>query len=133
MFVRWQKRVRRQPAFGGMWKLVEGKLIRPPADTHWAAILVESRRIGGRPRQHHVAYLGGICQSAIDLEIPHQRAYFWLRVIGRLDQLGNQVTPEQRRMIEARIAAKVAPPTGDDLVQINASREQYGLPPMELR
>ncbi len=125
MFVRWQKRVRRSPAFG-MWKSI------PPApDTHWAEILVESRRIGGRPRQRHVTYLGGICQSAIDLEIPHQRGYFWSRVIGRLDQLGNRVTSEQRRMIEARIAAKVTPPTGDDLVQINASREQYGFPPIE--
>ena len=51
----------------------------------------------------------------------------------RLNQLGNQVTPEQRRKIEARIAAKVRPPTGEELAQINASRERVGLPPLEPR
>ena len=123
--------MRRRPAFGGMWTWVDGKSFPPPADTHWAASLVESRRVDGKPRQRHVAYLGGICQSAIDLEISHQRAYFWSRVSGCLDDLGNQVTPEQRRKIEAQIAAKVPPATGEGLAHINVLREQSGLPPME--
>ena len=63
MFVRWQKRKRKSRAFGGG---------RDRADTHWAAILAESARVNGKPTQQHVAYLGGITDSAI--EIAAQRA-----------------------------------------------------------
>ena len=63
MFVRWQKRKRKSRAFGGG---------RDRADTHWAAILAESTRVDGKPTQQHVAYLGGITDSAI--EIAAQRA-----------------------------------------------------------
>ena len=122
MFVRWQKRARRRAAFGQY----------RAADTHWAASLVESRRIDGKPRQRHVAYLSGICQSAIDLDTPHQRGHFWVRVVGRLDQLANQITPEQRRKIETQIAAKVTSPTSEDIEQINASLAGYGFPPIGL-
>lgn len=93
---------------------------------------MESRRVDGKPRQRHVAYLGGICQSAIDLDTPYQRGHFWVRVVGRLDQLANQITPEQRRKIETQIAAKVTPPTSEDIEQINASLEGYGFPPIGL-
>jgi hypothetical protein len=34
-------------------------------DVHWAAIIVESVRVDGKPTQRHVAYLGGITESAI--------------------------------------------------------------------
>jgi hypothetical protein len=75
MFVRWQKRQRRVRAFGR----------RTGPDTHWAAILVESVRAAGEPTQRHIAYLGGITESAIKL--PAQRAFFWQKVVQRLDQL----------------------------------------------
>ena len=57
MFVRWQTRTRRARAFGR----------DPNTDTHWAAILAESSRIDGKPTQRHIAYLGGITESAIEL------------------------------------------------------------------
>ena len=65
MFVRWQTRERRNRAFGGD---------KGPG-MHWSAILVEGQRIDGKPVQRHVAYLGGITESAI--ELPAQRAFFW--------------------------------------------------------
>jgi hypothetical protein len=60
MFVRWQKRQRKRRVFGG-----EGP------DMHWAAILSESERVDGKPVQRHIAYLGGLTESAI--ELPAQR------------------------------------------------------------
>jgi hypothetical protein len=36
-------------------------------DVHWAAVLVEGARVKGKPVQHHIAYLGGITESAIEI------------------------------------------------------------------
>ena len=96
MFVRWQKRKRKSRAFGGG---------RDRADTHWAAILAESARVDGKPTQQHVAYLGGITDSAI--EIAAQRAFFWREVMRQLDQLANRVLKDNRTQIEEAIAKKV--------------------------
>ena len=96
MFVRWQKRKRKSRAFGGG---------RDRADTHWAAILAESARVNGKPTQQHVAYLGGITDSAI--EIAAQRAFFWREVMRQLDQLANRVSKDNRTQIEEAIAKKV--------------------------
>ena len=62
MFIRWQKRIKGL-AWPWGWR---------GTDTHWAAILVESLRIDGKPTQKHIAYLGGIIESAI--EHPANRA-----------------------------------------------------------
>ena len=99
MFVRWQSRKRRRPQFG----------IGRKSDIHWAAILVEAVRIKGRPTQRHVAYLGGITESAI--EIIHQRGWFWAGVFEILDRLGNRISPPDRRLIEASIGKRVRCPT----------------------
>src|SRR6476469_1909996 len=94
MFVRWQKRTRRSRALG-----------RDPrrTDTHGAAILAESSRVDGKPTQRHIAYLGGITESAI--ELPAQRAFFWKEVTQQLDELA--VSKDDRARIEAAVEAKV--------------------------
>src|SRR5215471_963005 len=111
MYVRWQSRKRQAPAFGG-WsgdvrdkrgKTVYNKRGIPlrtrkradgsvGQDVRWRAMLVESVRVDGQPRQRHVAWLGSITESQID--IVHQRRYFWDSVLDRLDKLGNRVSPE---------------------------------------
>jgi hypothetical protein len=115
MSVRWQKRKRRKPAFG-----YQGDQIEDPTapygfvcslrstnkqDTHWVAVLIESVRVDGRPRQRHVAYLDGIADSAI--EITAQRAWFWQHVMLRLDRLANRIPNDDRPHVEAAIAVEV--------------------------
>jgi hypothetical protein len=95
MFVRWQRRKRRFRAFGG----------GHGTDAHWAAILVESVRVDGKPRQQHIGYLGGITDSAN--EITFQRAFFWEQVMQRLDDLANRIRGEDRKRVEEAIAKKV--------------------------
>jgi hypothetical protein len=68
-------------------------------------ILVESVRADSKPRQRHVAYLGGITESAI--QITAQRRYFWEAVLDGLDRLHNRMSIADRRKIEAAIALKV--------------------------
>jgi hypothetical protein len=122
MFIRWQKRKRNRPKFGplghdlrdeyGADYLRDGRgcLLRVRADTDeldvaWSVILVESVRVDGKPRQRHVAYLGGITESAI--QITAQRLYFWEAVLDGLDRLHNRMSIADRRKIEAAIALKV--------------------------
>lgn len=121
MFVRWQKRKRISPAFGGFghqiedaaarYKFVNTRRATNEQDVHWAVILVESVRVDGKPRQRHVAYVGGITESAIEIDI--QRCHFWDQISARLDALGNQMTTADREKIEAAIAEKVPRPTPD--------------------
>jgi hypothetical protein len=65
------------------------------------AVLVESVRVGGKPRQMHIAFLGSM---SIDRSDMHR---FWREVTARLDQLGNRVGPEDRDRLLASIAERV--------------------------
>jgi hypothetical protein len=116
MFVRWQKRKRKSRAFGGG---------RRDTDTHWAAILAESVRVDGEPTQQHVAYLGGITDSAI--EISAQRAYFWASVAQQLDRLANRISKDARARIEDAIEKKVPRLTRKEFDQCLARRAALGL------
>src|SRR5262245_45086465 len=82
MYVRWQKRNLRDGGFS------------------LNAVLVENRRVNGKPVQHHVAYLGSINRAKDDRAM---RVYFWDHITKRLDEL--QIV--ERRKIEAAIAKKV--------------------------
>jgi hypothetical protein len=95
MFVRWQKRKRNSRAFG------RGRV----TDTHWAASLVESVRVDGKPTQRHVAYLTGITDSGI--EIAAQRAFFWQKATEQLDRLANRISKDDRARIEDLIEKRV--------------------------
>src|SRR5262245_42285045 len=105
MYLRWQSRYRDRSKFFGhrLGRRVD------EGDVHRAAIIVESVRIAGKPTQRHVAYLGGITDSAI--AIIHQRCWFWDEVKKRLDHLGNRMSPQDRERIEAAVATKVPRPT----------------------
>jgi hypothetical protein len=98
MFVRWQSRVR---AERNEWAL------RQVGDTTWNAILVESVRVNGKPRQSLVAYLGSF--STRQAKSSAQRVYTWEHMLERLDRLSNRITPKDRKKIEAAIASKLGP------------------------
>ena len=91
--------MRQQPGIGPRHGEVVGH------DVRWTAVVVESVRVGGKPRERHVALLASITESGID--IAHQRRYFWDAVHNRLDQLGDRMSIDDRRSIEAAIAHKV--------------------------
>jgi hypothetical protein len=106
MFIRWQSRERSWPQFG-VWHDENGE--RRPDDTHHRAILVEAVRVNGKPVQRHIAYLGGITESAIS--VPVQRCYFWDHITDQFDKLGKKISPADRKRLEKAIAAKVPRPT----------------------
>jgi hypothetical protein len=117
MFIRWQSRKRGSPAFGPSAR-IRGRVVRADTrklDVHWAAILVQAVRVDGNPKQEHVAYLGGITETAI--EIQPQRCYFWEGVTECLDKLSGRITPDERMRIEQSIAERVPLPTGVEFKQ----------------
>ena len=99
MFIRWQKY--RSVA---LWH--RGK----PPITRVKAILVETVRIDGKPRQKHVAFIASY--EANKLDQISTRSTFWRDARQRLDQIGNQTTPADRSKVEAALAQRVPPTTG---------------------
>ncbi len=93
-------------------------------DVHWAAILVESYRENGKPRQRHIAYLGGITESGA--AIVNQRGFFWVDVMEKLDRMPNRLSEVERATIEAKIAEKVPPLTETEIEGCLRSLEKYG-------
>ena len=110
MFVRWQ-----------WWGQRRRKTVRyywsQPADAH--AVLVESVRIDGKPRQRHIAYLGSVHH---DPDV-HYRAWWWHHMTARLDALGNRLPPDERPKIEAALADKVPPVTAAEVAAYDLHRQ----------
>jgi len=134
MFVRWQRRIPKMPKIPKPLIGVAG----PPSAAHLAleaavvavsrsapwrrrvrrpkrpkpaalvAVVVESRRIGGQPRQRLVQYVGSIRLD--DLHLPSARLEFWDRAAVRLAQF----TPEAGKRLEDAIAAKIPRPPAEE-------------------
>ena len=93
MFVRWQKRKRRDGV------------------TRLNAILCESRRVDGKPRQEHIAYLGAIDDVWLEqpLDDPAanlKRHEFWEKAEKRLAPLANRLGTDDHKIRE-QLSAKV--------------------------
>ena len=104
MYVRWQSRARKRR--GGSPLLT--------------AVLVECRRIDGRPRQRTVAYLGSIREGGIKSTLA-RHVKFWLGVTERLDQLGDAITPEEHESIEVALAKRVRRVTDAERAELDES------------
>jgi hypothetical protein len=116
MYVRWQSRERRHRAFGRSGG----------PDVHWRAVLVESKRIKGKPTQQHIAYLAGFTESA--LKIPAQQSFIWKRIEAQLRQLGDRISLDDEKRIKAVLIEKIGkPPTKRERIALERRRrEQLG-------
>ena len=103
MYLRWQRRRR---ARRGKSPLV-------------TAVLVESRRVDGKPRQRVVAYLGGIREAYVDEREGEHRA-FWRGVDDRLDALG--LDPATRARVEASVESRVRRVTPENQAEFDAAQ-----------
>ena len=111
MFVRWQRKTRARTSD---W----GPLL--------CAVLVESHRIDGKPRQQTVAYLGSIREGLVNFVT--RRGYFWRDVTQTLDGLGERVSRDDRAKIEASISEKVPALTPAEHSEANEILATYGQP-----
>jgi hypothetical protein len=95
MFIRWQRRGR----------TCYRSFLGDHTDVHWSAILCESKRVDGKPRQQHVAYVVGFDESLT--KVPIQQVYVWERAREKLNAIGNRLAPAERKRIEASLAEKI--------------------------
>ena len=93
MFVRWQ--IHRSQALDHWHCKLNDERAR------FSAVLVETVRVDGRPRQQHIAFLGSTTVNAKD------HLGFWCQVTERLDRLSNRLTPQDRKQIVAAIAKRL--------------------------
>lgn len=114
MFIRWQRRGDRPRSKTRYYRDAK-------ADAY--AILVESTRVKGKPRQRHIAYLGSV-HAVHRKQSPQYRAEFWQRIRAKLDSLHNRISPDDRRKIEAALAEKVPPLTRDEKSALRAGEKR---------
>jgi hypothetical protein len=109
MYLRWQSR--RRERYHGFARYGN------PGDITWAAVLVESVRVDGKPRQRHIAYLGSFSEDQVREDKPFQRIYVWEHMLNELDALGDRLTPKEREKIEAELTMKIGrnPPSKDEI------------------
>jgi hypothetical protein len=114
MYIRWQSR-KRKSQFGSYRDL----------EMAWRAVLVESVRVDGKPKQRHIGYLVGFTESAI--AIPAQQRFVWDRIEARLARIGsNRISAEDRETIMASIAEKIGPPpTREQREELDRQREAF--------
>jgi hypothetical protein len=108
MFIRWIERPSKTPGYDA---------------TALSVILAETKRIDGKPRQRHIAYLGGITDEQI--KCPDSRCYFWDSVTAAFDRLGNQVMPSDRQRFEAAIAERVPCPSSEEHKVVERERHEH--------
>ena len=118
MYVRWQSRKQRTVK----WRQRD---TRGKDDIYWSAILVENVRVKGKPTQQHVAYLGGITESAMTLDTPARRIYFWNDVKRQL--AGLKLPAKTRAAIMHAITKRVPPVTGRQRQQLARRLRANGL------
>ena len=124
MFVRWQnsKSIAKRK-----WRTPPGTINRV------RAVLVESVRVGGKPRQKCIAFIASYVPE--DRRSHHHQGKpqcgFWREVNECLDRLGNRITPADRAKIESAIADRVPRPSRED--QERSERERAAFLAMFMR
>ena len=112
MYIRWQWcHERKRKTSRTVWR-------EPVAQRR--AILVESVRVDGKPKQRHIAYLGSVSHQIVGDQCRtypsvYYRAWWWHHVNAKLDRLGNRVPSDDRRRIEAVLAKEVPPVTAEEV------------------
>ena len=110
------------------FELEDGRVLY---ETRLKAVLCESERVDGVPKQHHVAFLGSIEASWLesfyegvsdktmaraqvqnwDMLSIEQRYWFWQSVAEKLDSLEDRIPKGERRKLEDSVSEVVPRPT----------------------
>ncbi len=99
------------------WNKVKGRL---------CAVLVESKRVNGQPRQKVIGYLASILDAQCIIEQPQYRYNFWVSLREHLDNLQRygEIDADTRQSVEDRIARTVRRATSEDVEKERAEFER---------
>ena len=128
MYVRWKRKQRKDIVRSERYESesVPYPLYRQVREPAWlrAAVLVESRRVNGLPRQRTVAYLGSIRECYLTPDHPHgvlHRTYFWRAVEAKLGSL--DLPAGERARIVATLETTVPHASEEAVAQANRELE----------
>ncbi len=114
MFVRWK---RRESTYARERR-------RTSADERGAtlyAVLVESVRVDGKPRQKFVCQLAKVCEK--DLNHRAIPFHFWKKATGKLNTLS--LDESERKKIEQQLAAKIRRPSDAEAAEFWQESEKF--------
>lgn len=126
MYVRWRRHKRAEKRGEDRWLL--------------AASLVESQRVGGKPRQRTICYLGSIREDRLSEVGP--RRWFWESAEARFDRasIPNYDWPQIAAVLEARVPrpsieemADAAETAAKQLTEAAVMLKGFGRPDLLLR
>lgn len=125
MYLRW-KTIRRRPRWCGnqgqdtVLTTRDGREYPVGKDgvTVYAAQIVESCRVDGKPRQRIVAHLGSIPEHLVDDTIT--RVFFWELLYRRLARA--QLPKEQRQTVIDKLSERVKPPSTEEREKVMRDR-----------
>ena len=101
MFIRWNRRKRTKAG----WRKKEGDYL--------SAVLVESCRIDGKPRQKSIKHLGSIGEER--LNNVYDRRLFWEKAEKSMDSL--PLSPDIKLKLTASLERVVSKPTEEDIIK----------------
>ncbi len=115
MFVRWKRRESScKPSVYGRDRAADrGATI--------SAVLVESIRVEGKPRQKFICHLAKLCERRRDYE--STPFIFWEDALKKLDSL--PLDEDARKKIEVQLAAKIPRPSDAEMTEFVRGRAEY--------
>ncbi len=116
MFVRWKRRessYKQTSAYGRDMAADRGATI--------SAVLVESIRVEGKPRQKFICHLAKLRERKRDYE--STPFIFWRDAIGKLDSL--PLDEDVRKKIEVQLAAKIPRPSDAEMTEFLRGRAEH--------
>ena len=114
MYVIWRKRKREKYASRSWFDKV--------GDVRLTPIIVQSRRVNGKPKQEHIACLPSIVESDIDEKTA---VWFWKGVEERLARLTNRISHEDAENIRAALGRVVPPPAPEYAKELKAASDAH--------
>ena len=99
MYVIWRRRKREH--YAGFWNNIK------IGDVCLTPIIVQSRRVDGKPKQEHIACLPSIIESQIN---DKNAVWFWTAVEEQLARLTNRISRDDMQKIRAALDKAVSQP-----------------------
>ena len=107
MYIRWKKRkAAHRPGYRYSGRYCD----------HYSAVVVETRRVEGKPRQFVVQHLASISDDMRVNEYP--QVAFWRKALTKLDAL--EITGTERERMEATLLRLIPRPTPETMAEIEA-------------
>ncbi len=114
MFVIWRRRKREK--YRDIWHYFQ------IGDVRLTPVVVESRRVDGKPRQEHIAVLPSFIER---LTTEGDAVWYWGTLEEKLARLSNRISPDEMEKIREAIAKKFPRPSDEFIAEYKAGAKAH--------